>query len=952
METEQMKAIVLMRGTCGPAVAALKQALIQRLQTPGNGAQEVLTGDCFDAATERALRTWQTSVGLVADGIAGPRTRAALGVITLPALAVPVDTTGVGRLFPATKISNIVRNLPYVTAALAAFDLTGFEMIAVALGTIRAETEGFVPIAELPSQYNTLPGQPPFSKYESSKPLGNTKKGDGTLYRGRGFVQLTGRANYQRYGQLLDLPLTDTPDSACAPEVAASLLAAFLAVNHASLTRAMALGDLKAARKIVNGGSHGLERFGDTVNAAKSILVPAAGVSLTRGEEAVSPVAPSLASLTVVPDQTDLRDRLFLPQPRSLPPMFPADGDIHRFIGAYTKAGLILDQGQEGACTGFGLACVVNYLRWRAAGMPSRWESVSPRMLYHFAKRYDEFAGENYSGSSCRGALKGWFYNGVCLASKWSYQAGLETMPQPGWEENAIDCTLGVYYRIDTQAITDLQAAILEVGAVYVSAYTHAGWQVMPGVSKAPVSHATLPAIAYNGLPSRTGGHAFALVGFNRQGFVVQNSWGKGWGAGGFAVLQYADWMANAMDAWVAAVGVPGVLAGRITAASSQPRTSATVAESAAWWDEATAYRHSIVLGNNGRVERYDQLDGVNRTLNHQACILPDTWFQTNGGTKKRVVLYAHGGLNSESDGMQRARAMGRYFLGNGCYPLFVLWKTGLLESLHDILADAVHGGAAGGFRDLFKWDVAEFSDGLIEKTLGKGFARPLWNEMKENARLANDSGRGCDLLSEAIRLLAHSWGEDFELHLVGHSAGSILLGWLLQTLAGKGLVERVQSVHLWAPACTVAFANRCYAPYKAVVDRLYLDILSDSCEKDDSVGGVYKKSLLYLVANALEPDAHTPLLGLENAYKPDYTQWDGQPTTINELANWRRTYTLKNLNVHGEQKIVVKDRDGVRQEAKASHGGFDNNIKVMEATLRRIIGGPLSVPVDDLSGF
>ncbi|MEG3494824.1 hypothetical protein V2U99_21905 [Klebsiella variicola] len=45
---------------------------------------------------------------------------------------------------------------------------------------------------------------------------------------------------------------------------------------------------------------------------------------------------------------------------------------------------------------------------------------------------------------------------------------------------------------------------------------------------------------------------------------MVQNSWGTEWGCGGFAVLSYADWLTNAMDAWVAALGVPGVVQGSL----------------------------------------------------------------------------------------------------------------------------------------------------------------------------------------------------------------------------------------------------------------------------------------------------------------------------------------------------------------------------------------------------
>jgi hypothetical protein len=147
-------------------------------------------------------------------------------------LAVRVDTAFVAKLFPFTKTSNIVQNLPYVTSALAAFDLTDIGMISVALGTIRAETESFVPIAELPSHFNTLPGQAAFSAYgydtKLGKSLGNKNPGDGARFRGRGYVQLTGRFNYEKFGKVLEISLADNPESASAPEVAACLLAAYL----------------------------------------------------------------------------------------------------------------------------------------------------------------------------------------------------------------------------------------------------------------------------------------------------------------------------------------------------------------------------------------------------------------------------------------------------------------------------------------------------------------------------------------------------------------------------------------------------------------------------------------------------------------------------------------------------------------------------------------------------
>lgn len=982
MEGKQIKKTILMRGNTGKEVSALKQHLVKALADSAANYPGLADGAAFNADTETALRAWQASVGLVADGIAGPRSLSALGLTPPGSLAVKVDTATVCKLFPFTRTSSVAANLPYICAALVAFDLTDAGFVGVALGTIRAETEGFTPIAEFPSHFNTLPGQAAFSAYDGR--LGNNQPGDGARFRGRGFVQLTGRANYEKFGKVLDIPLAENPDSACAPEVAACLLAAFLDANRDRLTKALEKNDLKAARKVINGGSHGLDRFSDTYVRAQQLwatTTPVPAGAAPRGKakgrslaaapvnaRAASPAEPTgehilrRANLNVAPDIADLRDRPYTPPPRSLPQAYPEDGEIKGFMGAYTQAGLILDQGQEGACTGFGLACVINYLRWRSAGMPKKLESVSPRMLYKFARRFDEYEGENYSGSSCRGALKGWYHNGVCLESKWPYAAGEDALPVAGWNTDAIERTLGVYYRIDPKAITDLQAAIVEVGAIYASSYTHRGWERVKTSAKAPTSHATLPVVDYDGRPSRSGGHAFALVGFNRTGFVVQNSWGANWGAGGFAVITYADWMTHAMDVWVAAMGVPGVISGRLAVGGQGSTSVAGAASQINWWDEAKAYRHSIVLGNNGLVDRFDPLDGVTRTLQNQACVQPDQWFRQNESTKKKLVIYAHGGLNSEIEAIKRAQAMGRYFLGNGCYPLFLIWKSGLFESLGNILADKSASGAAskaGQAGPVGNWVTDTISDPIVEKTIGRPFARPLWTEMKENAELAAETGRGGDLLTDAIRDLASSWGERFELHLIGHSAGSIALGRLLDNLAQKNLQDKVKSVHLYAPACTVAFANRYYAPQSGIMSNLYIDLLDDRCEQNDHVAFIYQKSLLYFVSNALEADKRMPILGMAHAFNPDYADWDSAPTTAEALMSWRNAADLHQLHdrltVHSEEKIITRRETGSdlpEKKENASHGGFDNNVDVIEKTLQQITGGTLALPVDDLVGF
>ena len=518
-------------------------------------------------------------------------------------------------------------------------------------------------------------------------------------------VQLTGRYNYGKYGETIGVNLIVKPELANAPEVAAVLLAQFLADHATAMRNDLAAHQYGAARKLVNGGSHGLDRFTDVFILAGPLWPLATAVAGIVGSANKAAVGTVKRSLTVRKDQTDLKDRPYLPPTTGLREAYPSDAEIVSFLPVYTRAGLILNQGTESACTGFGLACVVNYLRWSKAGYPPQMESVSPRMFYNFARRYDEYAGENYEGSSCRGAIKGWFNHGVCLESDWPFTDRQVLQPKYGYAKNATNNTLGVYYRIDMGCITDMQAAIQVMGAVYVSSFTHDGWHSVAGGVTALTGHADLPVIAFDGRPSMTDGHAYAMVGFNPQGFVIQNSWGKDFGAGGFAVLTYADWLTNGMDAWVLGMGVPGVVVGRVsTNSTGADGPAGRGVDTSAWWSEDQAYQHSVVTGNDGRVKRYLTEDELSRTLLHQVAGLPDAWFRTRPDKIKRLVIFAHGGLNSEDAAIKRARAMGRHFLGNDCYPIFLVWKTGLLESIGDIVADAFRKqpALAGGLREWF----------------------------------------------------------------------------------------------------------------------------------------------------------------------------------------------------------------------------------------------------------
>jgi putative chitinase len=255
----------------GQAVVKLQRQLKKLGFNPGK-----IDGD-FGPATQAALIAFQKSRGLLADGVAGPRTLTALKLIkrnALPSALPAVTVTAVSKIFPFTPVDNISANLPYVLSALRTEGLVDKPLVLMALATIRAEAECFEPICEGKSKYNTSPGGHPYDLYDFRTDLGNSKQGDGDRYKGRGFIQLTGRHNYEVHGRAIGLGdrLVQTPDLANDRDIAGKLLASFLKAKERAIKEALLENDLRSARRLVNGGVHGLERFCDAFTLGSRLI--------------------------------------------------------------------------------------------------------------------------------------------------------------------------------------------------------------------------------------------------------------------------------------------------------------------------------------------------------------------------------------------------------------------------------------------------------------------------------------------------------------------------------------------------------------------------------------------------------------------------------------------------------------------------------------------------------
>lgn len=151
---------------------------------------------------------------------------------------------------------------PAIEKALQEEGLTDRPVQIAALATVVTEVgNGLSPINEYGSR-------PYFTQmYEGRADLGNTRPGDGARYHGRGYIQLTGRANYRSYGQRIGVPLEERPDLALRPEVGAKVLAEYF--KERAIDQDARSGRWRLVRLKVNGGYNGWSRFHQVVTSLR-----------------------------------------------------------------------------------------------------------------------------------------------------------------------------------------------------------------------------------------------------------------------------------------------------------------------------------------------------------------------------------------------------------------------------------------------------------------------------------------------------------------------------------------------------------------------------------------------------------------------------------------------------------------------------------------------------------
>ncbi|MBC3869445.1 C1 family peptidase [Undibacterium oligocarboniphilum] len=688
-------------------------------------------------------------------------------------------------------------------------------------------------------------------------------------------------------------------------------------------------------------------------------------------------------------DRLDIRDRWFTPAVLHLPPQCPDDAWFAERLPVYVKAGMVLDQGSDGACTGFGLAAVINYLYWQR---DAEHRQVSPRMIYHLAQFYDEWPGEDYSGSSCRGALKGWHKHGVCRRSLWPYTVRKDgsvpafEAPHAGWAEDALQHTLGVYYRIEKSDITAMQAAIAQTGAIYVSATIHAGWNQVRNLKQPFTTLSQLPRIPAHSL--HTGGHAFALTGYTEDGFVVQNSWGINWGQQGFAVLGYDDWLSHGSDVWTVAMGVPAQASVSLAVSSKQPAAARSAIPIDAGLPALPAYRYtpaartmqrgqhalsplttdqaynlSVIMDSGTRgIQRLVAFASAADSITHVVQAAQD-WHRTQGlRSRLQLAIYAMSGLAGEEQQAQQIAALAPWFLANQIYPIFLNWSNGmetLPERLQQMSGDSIPA-------HLSAQEQAAL-DRRTEAGADAAGLRASWTQCRHQAQqatAADDPPRALHVLIRALQTLSRSASPASrpQLHLIGHSAGALLCGQLLEGLRDMPVV----SCSLIAPACNTEDAGRYFGEAmrrgQLRPAQLHIDVLDAQREQQDAFSGTYRHSLLTLISNALEDRCQTPLIGLADSFfaadqeHRDHSRNRWNPACLPALKQWQQQFWGKNIPIAAaagsrantgltaaqQQRLHLISRRTLRTvsgEQPVSHAALALDLDLLGALLQRLRG-------------
>lgn len=164
------------------------------------------------------------------------------------------------HIMPLCPLDKAQLYCPYLNSALDEAQINTKLRMAAFLGQLAEESYQLKFMEEEASGH----------EYEGRKDLGNIYPGDGPRYKGRGPIQLTGRANYTEYGTALGVDLVNNPELAATPQVGFRVAALYWTKHN--LNQLADKSDFTDITRRINGGLTNLAQREEYYNRALAIL--------------------------------------------------------------------------------------------------------------------------------------------------------------------------------------------------------------------------------------------------------------------------------------------------------------------------------------------------------------------------------------------------------------------------------------------------------------------------------------------------------------------------------------------------------------------------------------------------------------------------------------------------------------------------------------------------------
>lgn len=629
----------------------------------------------------------------------------------------------------------------------------------------------------------------------------------------------------------------------------------------------------------------------------------------------------------VARDWVDLRDRLYEPSLNTLGAgMVPNESlfsrtnnngaELHQLTFG------IRQQGNTGRCVGFALAALIDVQRRLQAGDShplSHAENASAEMLYHMARFHDQYTMfhsdvrddgtseseeavplESRQGGvrSLRSVVKGFYHHGV-FQNDTNHQNPLwksdQTIPTVRQAKAARSIGLGAYYRL-RPILNHYHSALNDTGTILVSASIHEGWLPQSVRSGNGV-------IDWVGQVGEGTQHAFVIIGYTAEGFLVLNSWGEQWGGidgyQGVGLWSYSDWARNVIDGWVVRLGVSAPSAFDVSIGEQGLANAyGTVRSSSTPCLELMGHYIHVDDGYYTELSAYPS----NREMMDETLkLLPEairlgTGAQSADTTdatdamdqsiypRKGLLLWISGSLEGMKESFETAVRRKRVVNSHELYPFFVFWCNDFVQDSILYLRDKFSIATSIAGRS------SEHSDRLIENSV-RGAGRAFWREVESCARrgiwdtidpdhteLVRGEKRGH--LGEFLTNLYDEIKEDDgEIHIVVDGAGALVFDEFIRMFdyltdtQQYGLAARITTLNFALPAIDTERAQERILPLIDMVNFLATQYISRQPDGTYPTGwmppaqihipseeieqricnGDYGKSILHLIANAFE---------------------------------------------------------------------------------------------------